>query len=233
MARVQKQISLSPNNGAFYRELAILDFVRKDVDGARTAAQKAISLNAADFQSTELLSQLDLTSGQPDAALGLWQQWMAAHPKDTRATTRIAQIYEVKKDQKNAMIWYQKSLDLDPHNAIAQNNLAYMLSENNQDLDRALSLAQQARSERPEDPNTADTLAWVYFHKGMYSSARDLLENAEKVAPNNPSMEYHLGMVYAKLGDRANASSHLKKAVAAGQNTPVAQQATQALSSLG
>ena len=47
--------------------------------------------------------------------------------------------------------------------------------ETGQNLDVALSLAQIARRGMPNSPSSADTLAWVYYQKGNYDSARELL----------------------------------------------------------
>ena len=61
-------------------------------------------------------------------------------------------------------------------------------------VDDALTLAQSARRINPKSPVTADTLAWVYFNKGRFTSARDLLEEAVKTGYQDPSIYYHLGM---------------------------------------
>ncbi len=79
------------------------------------------------------------------------------------------------------------------------------------------------------DPGTADTLAWVLYKKGRYSTARDLLENALKAEPGNADAHYHLGMTYARLGDRTQATLHLKKAAALAPNTQTSRNANAAL----
>jgi Flp pilus assembly protein TadD len=78
------------------------------------------------------------------------------------------------------MDYYKKALQVDPANGVAANNLAYLMVENGQNVDVALSLAQTARSKMPDTPQTGGTLGWIYYHKGNYSGARDLLEEAVK-----------------------------------------------------
>jgi Tfp pilus assembly protein PilF len=85
----------------------------------------------------------------------------------------------------------------------------------------------------PNSPSTADTLAWAYYYKGTYSFARDLLEEAVKTEPNDPAMQYHLGMVYSKLKDKNNAVMHLKKAVSLAPDSPAAKDSRIALQGLG
>jgi tetratricopeptide (TPR) repeat protein len=97
----------------------------------------------------------------------------------------------------------------------------------------ALSYAQTARRNLPNSPDTADTLAWVYYYKGTYLSARDLLEGALKQSPDNASMHYHLGMTYSKLGRKADAQTQLKKAISLDPNSQTAKDAEAALGRLG
>ena len=101
--------------------------------------------------------------------------------------------------------------------------------ESGQNTDVALSYAQAARRALPNAPNTADTLGWVYYAKGTYTSARDLLEQAAKAAPEDASIQYHLGMTYKKLSDDSNATTHLKKAIELAPNSDVARNAQKAL----
>jgi Flp pilus assembly protein TadD len=84
----------------------------------------------------------------------------------------------------------------------------------------------------PDSPSTADTLAWAYYHKGNFSSARDLLEEAVKAAPNDAALHYHLGLTYSKLSNTADATLHLKKAVTLAPNSQTAKDAEKALSQL-
>ena len=132
-----------------------------------------------------------------------------------------------------AETYYKKSLQIQPQQAIAANNLAYRMLEDGGNVDVALTLAQTARQGMPNSPNSADTLAWAYYYKGTFGFARDLLEDAVKTEPNNPTMQYHLGMVYSKLQDKSNASIHLNKAASLAPGSPVAKDARAALQKLG
>jgi predicted Zn-dependent protease len=101
-----------------------------------------------------------------------------------------------------------------------------------QSADVALQYAQQARRDLPNSSATADTLAWVYYQKGTYYSARDLLETATKQAPEDASIHYHLGMTYSKLGRKADAVTQLKKAVSLGGSPEMLKDANTALGQL-
>ena len=117
-------------------------------------------------------------------------------------------------------------------NAIAANNLAYILLEHGGDPNLALSLAQTGRKGMTDSPNSADTLAWAYYRTGAYTVAAPLLEAAVKKVPTNPTYQYHLGMVYQKLNDHAKAKSAFEAAIRAKPDSPAADSARKALSEL-
>jgi tetratricopeptide (TPR) repeat protein len=127
---------------------------------------------------------------------------------------------------------YKKTLAIDSSDGVASNNLAYLMVENGDNVDVALTMAQTARRSMPNSPQTADTLAWIYYYKGNYDAARDLLESALKTNPENASMQLHLGMTYSKLNDKQDALLHLKKAAALDPNSKVGKDASAELSKL-
>jgi Flp pilus assembly protein TadD len=95
---------------------------------------------------------------------------------------------------------YQKVLEIQPDNPFASNNLAYVMLEQGGNVDVALSMAQTARRQLPDNPNSADTLGWAYYHKQVYDSAINLFKEAIRKDPANAQFVYHLGMAYAKNG---------------------------------
>jgi Flp pilus assembly protein TadD len=166
-------------------------------------------------------------------AIGAWEQWSKAHPNDAGPYAILGTLEEARGNVGKAEDYYKKSLQIQPQQPIAANNLAYRMLENGENADVALTLAQTARSAMPNSPDTADTLAWAYYYKGTYSFARDLLEDAIKTNPNNAAMQYHLGMVYSKLSDKSDAVVHLKKAVSLAPDSPEGKGAKVALQGLG
>jgi len=108
---------------------------------------------------------------------------------------------------------YKQALDLDAGNATAANNLSYLLLEHGGDTNYALTLAQIARRGMPESPNTADTLAWAYYQKGIYDSAIELLQAAIKKVPENATYRYHLGLVYQRVSKVSLARQNFQQAL--------------------
>jgi len=97
----------------------------------------------------------------------------------------------------------------------------------------ALALAQTARQAMPQNPSVADTLAWVYYYKGVYGYAADLLKEAIHVSPEDPLFHYHLGMIYDKVNDKARAREELQRTLKLSPHFDHAQEIKQVLGTLG
>ena len=233
LAAVQQQITKSPANAEMYGLLAELQLNAKDGPGAIASSQKAMQLNPLDGNALTTYSRAQVMQGNTAAAISSWKTWLNAHPTDARADTMLGSLEESQGDPDAAEGYYKKALSNQPDQPQASNNLAYLMMQRGQDVDVALSLAEAAHRGLPNSPSTADTLAWAYYLKGTYGSARDLLENVEKANSDNPSIEYHLGMIYSKLGDKPDAITHLKKASSLAPGSKTQKDADQALHTLG
>ena len=232
LARLNAQIDKSPKNSSFYDLLAQLQIQNKNLDQAAATAQKAIQMNSDDGEAVMLFAQIQVLRGQTANAISTWEQWSNSHPNDAGAYAILGALEESRGDLGKSEAYYKKSLQIQPQQPVAANNLAYRMLQNGENVDVALSLAQIARRGMPNSPDTADTLAWAYYNKGTYEFARDLLEDALKTDPNSATMQYHLGMVYSKLLDKSNAVIHLKKAVSLAPDSPTAKDAKAALQGL-
>jgi tetratricopeptide (TPR) repeat protein len=102
-----------------------------------------------------------------------------------------------------------------PGQAGARNDLAWLLAESGQDLDRALALAKAAHKIDP-NPNITDTLGWVYLQRGDNAHAAELFQEALDKRPDSPSIRYHLGLALARQGDHQRALELLRQAVKGG-----------------
>ena len=232
-ARVAEQIAKSPNNSFFYDLLASLQAQDKKLDLATATAQKAMAINSSDGDAVSLYAQIQVLRGQTGNAVSVWEQWAKAHRTDAGALAVLGMLEESRSNRPKAENYYKRALQIQPLQAVAANNLAYMMLMNGENADVALTLAQTARRSMPNSPSTADTLAWAYYTKGAYGFARDLLEEATKEESNDPTMEYHLGMVYSRLANRSAAITHLKKAITLSPASPTAKDAQEALQAIG
>jgi Flp pilus assembly protein TadD len=141
-------------------------------------------------------------------------------------------IYDTQKKFDKAKEYYQKALKINPKFAPAANNLAYLYADKGENIDEALTLAQGAKEQFPDDPHISDTLGWVYYKKNIFTRAITYLKEANEKITDNPVMRFHLGMAYYKNGEKENAKRELKKALELDQKFDGAPEAKDTLSKL-
>ncbi|MEM6972810.1 MAG: tetratricopeptide repeat protein [Pseudomonadota bacterium] len=142
--------------------------------------------------------------------------------ENTRLRLLLASEKERQGAFDDAIAEYEAIFEAEPQSLIAANNLASMLSVHRSDdpgqLERAVRIAKRLRG--TEVPEMQDTLGWTLYLGGEYQEARSVLEEAVEGLPNNPYVNYHLGMTYSALELTEEARQHLDRALELAQGTP-------------
>jgi tetratricopeptide (TPR) repeat protein len=79
--------------------------------------------------------------------------------------------------------------------------------------DKAIDHALLEYNRRPNNIDVNETLAWVYYRKGDYKKAQAYINTALQTDCKNPALLCHVGLIYAKAGDKANAKIYLQQAL--------------------
>ena len=201
-----------------------------NLQSAENEFRKTIELNPFNYQTYILLGNLNVKRNNIPQAIKEVDQLISRNNKLSYAFLLKAYYLQAAKDAAGAMANYRKALELDRENPVAANNLAWLICENNGNLEEALSLAKTARRKAPEDPGIADTLGWIYYKMKNYTLAIDQLS----FCVNNrkqPTAEnyFHLGMALHAKGDLAKAKRTLRKALEINASFPGAEEAQKLL----
>ncbi|MEL6264103.1 MAG: tetratricopeptide repeat protein [Pseudomonadota bacterium] len=174
--------------------------------------------------------------GRLDEAIGLVETGIESTGGNSRLRMLRAGIAERQGDFDTAIDQYQAVFDAEPDSMIAANNLASTLAEHRADspeeVERAARIALRLRG--TQVPEMKDTLGWTLYLSGSHREARDVLEEAAAALPDNPYVQYHLGMTYAALdmGAEARAALELARDRAAGTAFPHLETVDATLASL-
>ncbi len=213
--RALQKLNNVPQKQAFHYELmgTILSHLGKMQD-AETAYKKALEKDPKRLSSEMHLAELYVQTGREDEGIKTLDDLAKKDPKRTDVLALKGNVLQIQGKTKEAEDYYRKALQADPNIDLAANNLAYLLAEEGRDLESARQYAQSVKKRKPEDPNIADTLGWVYFKLGSLLLARDQAEFAVSKDPNNGMFQYHLGMIYKSNHEKTKAEAALKKAMA-------------------
>jgi tetratricopeptide (TPR) repeat protein len=219
-ARLQKEMDKNPSLSQPYHLKAQVDMAQTNFGPAETALLKALDLNP-DFEEARLfLAQVYVAAKKEKEALDRFQEVVARNSNDLTARFQIAQIQSASGDKAAAIQTYEKMLTINSNSVPVLNNLSWLYTEDQKDLNRGVELARRARTLAPASPQTADTLGWALYHRGEYSQALPLIQEATDKLPQEPEVLFHLGMTQYMLGQEEAARTRLRAAVQMSRETP-------------
>lgn len=177
------------------------------------------------------LARTVMARGDISEAVVVYHSALQKQPDNVALQLALAEAQHRSGDFTGSRATYEGIIAKHADNVIAANNLAALLAdyhhEDPESINHAFSLAH--RFENSSNPYFVDTLGWVQFRRGDLSQARVHLERAVAMLPDNPQLQYHLGMVLSRLGEHAAAVQALEKAVIDGADYPGIEQARTAL----
>ena len=168
---------------------------------ARAAYRAAHEAGDPTGESSVMTARLDAAEGKYAQASKTLKELLEKNPRNVGAWQMLALVEETSGNAANAVAAYRQAVELSPDNFVALNNLAYLLGTQGDQLEDALRFAQRAKELNPSSPEVDDTLGWIYYLHGVYSTAVVHLQAAAKGSPNNPVTLYHLAMAQAKNGE--------------------------------
>jgi tetratricopeptide (TPR) repeat protein len=230
--RVQQQIGQNPKAVPLQLLLAQVQIKRGDTNQAESTLKQTIAMAPDSQQAYFMLAELYAAAHENQKALADLSAALAKNPKDVGALLLMGMTYNAEKDYDHARDAYEKLLAVATNNVMALNNLAFLYSQNLGQLDKGYQLARRARDLAPADPSTADTLGWILYQQGQYSSALSLLQESAGKMDSAPQVQFHLGMTYYVMGDEANARTALQRALQISQDFAEKDECNQCLTVL-
>ena len=168
-------------------------------------AREVVAAEPTSAPALVTLGRFQLERGDSVEAIDTFTKAVKLSPASAGAHFFLAMAHNQHGDLDKAADEFRKAIAIAPNNAPAYNNLAWVLTERKGNLDEALNMARQANEKRPNFAPFLDTLGWIEYVRGNYKDAEPPLAQAAKLAPSNGMIQYHLGMVYYKLGKKDDA----------------------------
>jgi tetratricopeptide (TPR) repeat protein len=188
-----------------------------DLDGALAEANRVREADPDNGAAQRLITRIYSRQDRTDE---LRANLVAAYEQGTLDVTGRLTLASLELSAQNyaqARVLYEELLLERPEGTWIQTNLAYVLAEERQELDRALELAQNAVAKAPEQPRMADTLGYVYLRKGLTEPALSQFDAALRMdddagASDRARIHYHRGLALAELGRAQDADAAFAEA---------------------
>lgn len=172
------------------------------------ALTKVVQIDPKRETAARELARIQLATGDLAEATAA-----AAHMQGNSAAVLAAYQAQDSGDWQKAIKLYEQAIRAGDSTGTVANNLAWIYAEHRLEMDRALSLADTAASQNPNDPAILDTLGYVLLQRREYSSAIKTLETAATIArvsgvpaqESSRSIRKHLAEAYLSAGDTKSA----------------------------
>lgn len=203
--RIDAAVIAVPDDGRLQGLQGTVALASGKGDDAERAFKRAVELTPNDLGAYQRLATFYGRTGRLAEAVSTYETALKANPDKAEIHYMLGVLYEYSTQRDKAVLRYEDAIKRNPELGEAKNNLAYIYAETGNNLDRALDLAQEAKALLPNNPNTADTLGWVLFKRGVPSAAVGFLREAESgYEAGDPSLgvvRHHLALAYEAGGD--------------------------------
>jgi putative PEP-CTERM system TPR-repeat lipoprotein len=146
-------------------------------------------------------------ANKPAEAQKFAGEWVRRHPDDGSFVFYLGGVALAQGDFAQAESRFRESVNIDPQNALAYNNLAWLLIT--QKKPGALDMANKAVALAPQEPAVLDTQALVLAEANQLAKAIETAERVVKLAPEAPVYRLNLAKLYVKSGQKQKARSEL------------------------
>jgi tetratricopeptide (TPR) repeat protein len=171
LARIDKAAETGPLTPAMILLRAQILAADKDYVHAEEEARRAFAAQPNLPGALELLASIYVVQNRLDEAIASFQEAEKVGALPVPGQQLLARLHNAAGHRAEAKALYEKVLAARSDLPGAKNDLAWLLAEEGNDLERALSLAQEAQQAEPENAEIADTLGYVYYRKGLFDPA--------------------------------------------------------------
>jgi tetratricopeptide (TPR) repeat protein len=210
---LREEIAKNPDQLEYRVALANISVNANDYQTAISEYKKVLDKAPRSSDIWLRLGETYRRSGDLTSAAANFKKAQEVAPNNVLAYLQLALLYDTGGQKTDARPLYEQILRLQPDNPVALNNLAFMLADNGNDLDQALTMAQRAKQQRPNDGDVSDTLGWIYIKKNLSDSAINIFRDLVRDKPERATYRYHFAMALAQKGDRASAKKECEAAL--------------------
>lgn len=181
---------------------------RRNLKGALVAYQTALKKEKSQEAATRVHGAL-VALGQADDAEKFARQRIAEFPQDAVFSFYLADRALAARDYALAESRYRDVIKLQPNNALALNNVAWLMVQ--QGKPGALPFAEKANQLLPGRPPLMDTLAGALALEKQLPKAVEVQKRAVDRAPEEGSLRMNLAKLYLQNDQKALARQELER----------------------
>jgi len=217
-------IAENPDNNDLQLVNAALYAIEGNFDRSEAIYRDLIKKFPKSEVPVQMLVNTLIGTGRSDEARVVLETALSAVPDRPNLMWLQASFLEQDNNIDGAIAIYERLYELNSNSPVVANNLASMITTHRDDPESLARAANIARRLRGTDvPAFQDTYGWIAYRRENYEEALEYLAPAAKGLPNDPLVQYHLGMAYVGLNQIPQARKQLTKALEMAGDSPLPQ----------
>ena len=225
-AKFEETLKLDDSNFTVWEQLMFIQLEQRDYQALVNTSEQAM-----DFFPNKVIAYYynglgALQLGQSEESISILSEADLMTRKDLAMKANIKNLignaYRKLGNFKSARAAFEEGLELIPDQPNILSNYSRLLAESGRELDRAVTMAEQAVKSSGTDPDYQGSLGFVLYRQKNYEAARKAFEKAlaDKNGQTNIFVLEEYGNVLFQMNEIEEAISYWKKALDAGSNSP-------------
>ena len=229
MTIAQEMQQRSPKDSAGFVLEAEIEADRKNWTAAASAYKAVLQRSRSPEAAVRLHVTLN-AGGKSTEADRMAADWLKENPKDSTFRYYLGDLALGQNDLGRAEGHYRGVLEVQPSNAMAMNNVAWLLVK--QQKPGALIAAEKANALLPDSAPLLDTLSMALEAENQIPKAIEAQKRAIALEPNDPMLPLRLAKLFVKVGDKPRARAELEPLVKLGEKFNAQAEVTAMLKAL-
>lgn len=221
IAEMQKAVTLGPDRGDAYVDLATLELQANQPEAAETNYKKAIGLKASGTNPRLMLAEFYQSRSRYAEAEQQLDQMIASDPKDTQAREAMARLYMAQGKKAEAEAFLKQVKQDFPDNSEGYRMLGdfYFLSG---DTDKAVAEYESLYHDHPKDLVVKKNYIQLLLIKNRADDAEKINATVLKSSPNDAEALTYRGEIQMAKGNPGDAVETLQSVLSNNPSMPVA-----------
>ena len=219
---LQKAVDLDPGSWRWLNQLGLYYQSVGKFQAASKEFQQAVTLFPDNARAYNNLGIAYRQQNRLAEAVTAYRKSIEIDPS-FNVLSNLGAVLELEGNYAEAAQMYRRSIEVNASNYLAWGNLASAClhipeqkAEGRKSYVKAISLAEEARKQRPNDATLISFLGYYYSEIGTENKSLPLLRQALALAPDDPQVMYRVAQGYEVLHHRAEALQWIENAFARG-----------------
>ena len=204
----QKCISIDPSQAAPYYELAQINAEQGNESKAYELVSTAVEINSDNYWYSYLKAKLAIELQKIDEAIKIYEKLAKKKPGDIEMRFELAGMYLFKGNIKAGFTELDRIEDeIGVSDQISM--LKHQIYLKSGEVDKAAAEIRKLIDANPGSMEYYKTLADTYMVNGKEQEAIAVYDEMERLAPNDPQLNFALANFYRQKGDEAKAKTYI------------------------